>query len=78
MSRIARILFTPEILIGLTRGTFRVSANPVPETATLRYCANDLERGAVSLVVEDASFEDVPPGGLIPLLEPVRVERLDV
>ena len=76
MSRVARVLFAPELLLRLTRGKFEVVENPVPATATWKYCAYDVERGAVFLVVEDASFAEVAPGEVIPFLEPPMIHVL--
>jgi len=73
MSRVARALFAPEVLIRLARGEFEIISNPVPPTARVKYCAYDVDRGAVTLVVEDASFAEVQPGEVIPILEPPAI-----
>lgn len=72
---VARVLFTPELLIGLTRGRFEVIANAIPSDAVLRGVSYDPERAAVSLVVAHPSFPASDPGDVLPIL-PAPVVRV--
>ncbi|HMH81384.1 MAG TPA: hypothetical protein VK531_00830 [Gemmatimonadales bacterium] len=67
MSHVVRVLFAPELLISLTRGTFEVVHNGLPADARIRGCTYDAERGAATLYVEHESFADVEPGAVIPI-----------
>ena len=67
MSNVVRILFAPELLVALTRGTFEVVENSVPVDARVRGCTYDPDRGAVTLYVEHDSFAPVEPGDVIPV-----------
>ena len=73
MSKVKRVLFTPDLLIRLTRGTFSVVENAIPPTARVRDVHYDVDRGAVSLTVEDESFADVPLGDVIPIALPPTI-----
>lgn len=73
---VARMLFAPELLIQLTRGTYEVIANATPAGTQLRGVSYDAERGAVSLMVEHPSFPASAPGDLLPILPPPVIRAL--
>ena len=75
--RIMRVLFSPELLVGLTHGTFRIVENSLPSDVRPLSVAYDVDREAVSLTVEHPSFERVLPGCVIPIHEPPTVARVD-
>ena len=75
--RLARVAFSPEILIGLTRGKFEVVARAAPEGAVVRNCGYDQEIDAVYITIEHPSFAEVEPGEKILYLEQPQIRLLD-
>jgi hypothetical protein len=75
--RLAQVGFTPEMLVTLTRGTYRVTDNPIPEDAGLRNVYT-IDGQTIWLVLEHESFPITRAGNdLLVKLDAPTIERLD-
>ena len=59
MTKKRRVLFSPELLISLTRGRFEVVENAIPATAKVKGWGVDADAQAVFITIEDESFEPI-------------------
>jgi hypothetical protein len=66
---------TPELMVHLGSGTFKVIANELPPDVKIVRSGYDQERDTFSVVLEHESFPDVPEGR-IPFAKPPVIERL--
>ena len=75
MKRVRQMLISPEVLMMLGRGSFRVVKNEVPEDAKLvgaGYDGTDFY-----LILESRDFLLVDDGEATPTHTPPQIERLD-
>ena len=64
--RLRRLVVAPEAILSLTRGVFRVVANPLPEDAYIVASNFSGQRNVFEVVVASESFEPVAVGAVIP------------
>ncbi len=76
-ARVARVLFSPELLLGLCRGRYEIVDNPVPADARVVSAGWDIERHAVYITVESEALKMVETFSYVPVLEAPTIRRLD-
>ena len=76
MRRLRRLLISPEILVHLASGTFRVVANEVPDETRLVGRSYDPNGDAFVILIEHDTFDEVALGQEIPIHSPPMIERL--
>ena len=76
-NRLRQVLVTPELVVGLCSGTYRVIANPLPDGYRVRGAAYVHGKNCFAVVVEHASFDEVGEGMEIPEHPSPRVVRVE-
>jgi hypothetical protein len=82
--RKAALVIDPDTLIELLRegSTLRVASHAIPSDAKICGVGENRwvyegSRAAIVIVLESASFEDIPEGNIVPTLPSVKFERID-
>lgn len=65
-SRIRIVKFSPDVILGMTRGTYKVVENPVPQDAVVRACFVEKGGQVLGIVISHPDFAIVPIGSEIP------------
>jgi len=76
MKRLRQLRISPELLMILSSGVFRVVSNPMPDSTILVRTYIDNPTGEIVLVCEDESFDLVDDGAILPNHPAPFVEQL--
>ena len=76
MARLARLLISPEVLLGIAQGRFEVVREALPPDVVLRQMVYDPKVHALTLVIEHPSFEEIEKGMIIPILDLFLIRRI--
>lgn len=74
--RVARILYTPEMLQRLVSGQYEVVSNKLPADAHIVSAGWHAQQRVFFIDLESASFDLVELGKVIPLLSPPSIRRI--
>lgn len=74
--RVKRMLISPELLMNMGSGEFRVVAGALPEDAVLKQTTIDPYGGWVTLFIESKHFEEIEVGAVAPMLPAPHITRI--
>lgn len=74
--RLRRMQVTPEMIVRMRRGTFRVIANELPEDVVIMGANYDNQQNLFEILLQSDQWDPVVKGGVIPVCDSPFVERV--
>lgn len=77
MRRLARLAFSSQVLMTLTKGTFKVVETHVPDDAEIRGVNYNVETDCVELILESKEFSEIQEGMVIPYIQAMTIMTVE-